>query len=194
MATEVAERLLSVDEFLEWEYQQPFRHELIYGRVIEMTGASRSHNRINLNLAFALQDRLHSKGCEVYAIEIGVLVNPDGTYTYPDVVVVCGGSRVRAGAPQTSLENPTLLFEILSPSTETRDRNQKLKQYLQIPTLMGCFLVAQDKPLIEAHYRTRNDWQTVKIAGLESSLNIPAPDCAIPLSEVYRRVRFEQAQ
>ncbi len=193
MATEIAERLLSIDEFLEWESQQPFRNELINNRVIEMTGASRSHNRINLNLAFALEDKLHSKGCEVYAIEIGVLVNPDGTYTYPDVIVVCGEQRVRADAPQASLENPTLLFEILSPSTETRDRNQKLEQYLQISSLVGCFLVAQDKPLIEAHTRSGDDWQYREYSGMDANLLVPALDCEIPLSEVYQRVRFVEA-
>ncbi|MCY3831604.1 MAG: Uma2 family endonuclease [Chloroflexi bacterium] len=193
MATEIAERLLTIDEFLEWESQQPFRNELINNKVIEMTGASRPHNRINLNLAFALENQLHRKGCEVYAIEIGVLVNPDGTYTYPDVVVICGEQRVRAGAPQASLENPTLLFEILSPSTETRDRNQKLEQYLEIPSLVGCFLVAQDKPLIEAHTRSDDDWHYREYSGLDATLVIPTPSCEIPLSAIYRRVSFADA-
>ena len=190
MATDVAERLLSVDEFLQWESQQSFRHELIEGRVVQMTGASRSHNRIILDLARALEDRLYSKECEVFAVEVGVLVDLEGTYTYPDVMVVCGEQRAR-GAPQTSLENPTLLFEVLSPSTEMYDRNQKLELYLQIPSLTGYFIVAQDKPLIEAHTRSGNDWLSGDYAGLESSLHIPALDCEILLSEVYRRVPFE---
>lgn len=191
MATEVAERLMSINEFLEWESRQPFRHELINCRVIDMPGASRPHNRIVLSLAFALEDRLERKGCEVYAVEVGVLVNLKGTYTYPDVIVVCGEQRVRAEAPQTSLENPTLLFEVLSPSTEMYDRNQKLDQYLAIPSLTGYFLVAQDKPLIEAHLKSGDDWLRHEYTGLESSLFIPALDCKIPLREVYRRVPFE---
>lgn len=192
MVTDVAERLLSVDEFLQWESQQAFRHELIEGRVVQMTGASRSHNRIVLDLARALEDRLHSKECEVFAVEVGVMVNLEGTYTYPDVMVVCGGQRAR-GVPQTSLENPTLLFEVLSPSTEAYDRNQKLRHYLQIPSLQGYFLVAQDKPLIEAHQRAGDEWLNETFAGLDASLNIPALDCQIPLSEVYRRVQFDSA-
>lgn len=192
MVAEVAERLLNVDEFLQWESQQTFRHELINNRVHQMTGASRSHNRIILDLARALEDRLHSEACEVFAVEVGVLVNLEGTYTYPDVMVVCGEQKVRAGAPQTSLENPTLLFEVLSPSTEMYDRSQKLEQYLQIPSLQGYFLVAQDKPLIEARARSGAGWSSYECAGLDSSLVIPALDCEIPLSEVYRRVRFEE--
>ena len=91
----------------------------------------------------------------------------------------------------TSLENPTLLFEVLSPSTEMYDRNQKLEQYLQIPSLLGYFLVAQDKPLIEAHLKSGDDWLRHDCAGLDSNLVIPALDCEIPLSEVYRRISFE---
>ena len=192
MATEVAERLMSAEEFLLWESQQEFRHELIEGRVVQMTGASRSHNRIVLDLARALEDRLFGKACEVFAVEVGALVDPEGTYTYPDVMVVCGEQRVR-GVPQTSLENPTLLFEVLSPSTETYDRNQKFELYLRIPTLTGYFMVAQDKPLVEAHQRAGDDWRSETFAGLEASLDIPALDCEIPLSDIYRRVRFTDA-
>ena len=191
MATEIAERLMSAEAFLEWESQQSFRHELIEGRVVQMTGASRSHNRIVLDLARALEDRLYSNECEVFAVEVGVLVDHEGTYTYPDVMVVCGEQRAR-GVPQTSLENPTLLFEVLSPSTETYDRNQKLELYLQIPSLTGYFIIAQDKPLIDAHMRSGDEWHNETFAGLDASLVIPALDCEIPLSEVYRRVSFEE--
>ena len=193
MATDIAERLLTVDEFLEWESQQPFRHELIYSRVVAMTGVSRSHNRININLAFALEQKLEDQGCEVYIIEVGLLVDREGTYTYPDVIVVCGEPKLYGEAPQETLENPALLFEILSPSTETVDRNQKMEQYRQIPSLLGYFLVAQDKPLIEAHTRSFDDWQYREYAGLNASLHIPTPACEIPLSEIYRRVRFKDA-
>ena len=193
MSTEAAERLMSIDEFLEWESQQPFRHELIYSRVIAMTGVGRSHNRININLAFALEQKLEDQGCEVYIIEVGLLVDREGTYTYPDVIVVCGEPKLYGEAPQDTLENPALLFEILSPSTETVDRNQKMEQYRQIPSLLGYFLVAQDKPLIEAHTRSFEDWQYREYAGLDASLHIPTPNCEIPLSEIYRRVRFKDA-
>ena len=142
-----------------------------------MTSASRPHNRIVLDLARALEDRLHSQACEVFAVEVGVLVNLEGTYTYPDVMVVCGEQKIRADAPQTSLENPTLLFEVLSPSTEMVDRNQKLEQYRQIPSLLGYFLVAQDKPLIEAHTRSFDDWQYREYcAGLDASLHHPGAE------------------
>ena len=192
MAEQLAEYLVSADDYLAWESQQPNKYELIDNKIYPMIGASRSHNFISVKLAGALDRRLSSRGCEVYTRDMRVQVDDAGTYTYPDVVVVCDEPRFRQYATQDTLLNPALLFEILSPSTELIDRNQKLEQYLQIPSLQGYYLVAQDKPLIEARARSGAGWSSYECAGLDSSLVIPALDCEIPLNEVYRRVRFEE--
>lgn len=191
MAQEVAERLMSAEEYLLWESEQPYKFELIDNRIYPMPGSSPSHNLINFDLAFALTRSLESQGCQVYGIDIQLLVDPVSTYTYPDVVVVCGEAQFNYNLLPPKLENPTLIFEIISPSTESRDRNQKLEQYLQIPSLTGYFLVAQDKPLIEAHTRAGDDRLSTEYAGLKANLVIPPLDCEIPLGEIYRRVQFE---
>ncbi len=191
MAIEVAERLWSVKEYLAWESQQPYKHELIDNRIYPMTGASLSHNFINTKLAVALDKRLSNRGCEIYTSDMRVQVADAGTYTYPDLVVLCSEPRLRPYAEQDTLLNPTLLFEILSPSTETRDRNQKLDQYLQIPSLQGYFLVSQDRPRIEAFTRKADGWQQRDYSGLGASLLIPTPNCEIPLREIYQQLRFE---
>ncbi len=193
MATEVAERLMSAEEFLLWEREQPYKHELIDNQVVAMTGASRSHENIVAALVHLLLAADYEQNCDVYAGGMKVQVDVLATYTYPDVVVVCNELKFRHADRPNLLVNPTLLFEVLSPSTEQNDRNQKLEQYLQIPSLMGYFLVAQDKPLVEAHTRSGDDWLRHECAGLDSALVIPALDCEIPLSEIYRRVRFEEA-
>ena len=119
-----------------------------------------------------------------------VQVEEAGTYTYPDLVVLCSQPRIRPYAEQDTLLNPTLLFEILSPSTELIDRVQKHAQYLEIPSLQGYFLVSQGKPFIEAHTRKADDWRLRISAGMDATLVIPAPACKIPLSEIYRQVSF----
>ena len=193
MATEIADRMMSAEEFLEWESAQPYQHELIENRVYDMTGATPSHNLINLDLAFALKRRPYRRGCQVFGMNIQVQVDPSATFTYPDAVVVCGESRFRYETSPPMLENPTLLFEILSSSTERIDRKRKREQYLNIPTLSGYFLVSQDKPLIEAHTRSSDDWQYRKYSGLDARLIIPTPACEIPLSEIYHQVSFQDA-
>ena len=193
MGERLAEYLVSADHYLAWESQQPYKYELIDNRIHPMTGASLSHNYVNVKLAVALDRRLSEKGCVVYTSDMRVQVEEEGTYTYPDLVVLCGKPRLRPYAEQDTLVNPTLLFEILSPSTELIDRYQKREQYLKIPSLMGYFLVAQDKALIEAHQRSGDDWLQHECAGLDSTLQIPPLDCEIPLSEIYRPVDFEEA-
>lgn len=193
MAERLAEYLVSADDYLAWESQQPYKYELIDNRIYPMTGASLAHNYISVKLAVALDSRLSDKGCAVYTSDMRVQVEQSGTYTYPDLVVLCSEPRLRPYAEQDTLLNPTLLFEILSPSTELIDRKEKLTQYLQIPSLRGYFLVAQGKPLIEAHTRKADDWRLRFYSGLDATLFIPAPECEIPLSEIYRRVSFADA-
>ncbi len=191
MATETAERLMSAEEYLEWETAQPYKYQLIDNRIFSMPGGSRAHENIVAALIYLLLIALMDKEGDVYPGGMKVQVDALATYTYPDVSVVCGAPRFRPGAKSGPLENPTLLFEVLSPSTEKIDRNRKLEQYLRIPSLQGYFLVSQDKPLIEAYTRANDKWVFSESAGLAASLRIPALDCQIPLSDVYRRVRFE---
>ena len=194
MSAQVAERLWSAEEFLDWERTQPYKHELIDNRVYDMTGASRAHNLLVGNLVTALNNRLLNQRCEVYPTDMRVQVDPVATYTYPDVVVVCGEPRFRGDVPQDTLENPTLIFEILSPSTEMIDRNQKFRQYLQLESLDGYFLVAQDKPLIQAYMRSGDDWLFRDLSGIEATLSIEAIHCELPLREIYNKVRFESVE
>ncbi len=194
MALEVAEALWSAEAYLEWESAQPYKYELIDNRIVPMPGSSPSHNLINFDLAFVLTSRLESQRCQVFGIDIQLQVDPVSTYTYPDVMVVCGEAQFNYSQLPPKLENPTLLFEVLSPSTETRDRNRKREQYLGISSLQGYFLVAQDQPLIEAYTRAGTEWIYSECAGLDANLIIPALDCEIPLGEIYRRVNFDESE
>ncbi len=193
MAEQLAEYLVSADDYLAWESQQPAKYELIDNKIYPMTGASLSHNFISVKLSAALDSRLSGKGCAVCASDMRVLVEDNGTYTYPDVVVLCAKPKLRPYTDQDTLINPTLIFEILSPSTELIDRNQKHQQYLQIPSLLGYFLVAQDAPLIEAYTRQGDDWRQRVTSGMDAKLLIPSPECEIPLDFIYSKVQFDLA-
>ena len=190
MATEVAERLMSAEEFLEWESEQPFRNELIDNRIYPMPGGSSSHEIIISALVgwfyFALIDTVD----HVYA-GMQVMVDALATYTYPDVTVVLGEPVFYGNSPSGPLENPTLLFEVSSPSTEKIDRTRKLQQYLQIPSLQAYFLVSQNEPLIEAYTRSGDEWVYSKHSGLEANLVVPMFESEIPLEFIYRKAQFE---
>ena len=193
MATEIAERMMSAEEFLEWESAQPCKYELIDNRIYLMPSGSRAHENIVAMLIHLLLIALMDREGDVYPGGMKVQVDALATYTYPDVAVVCNEPRFRSGSQSGPLMNPTVLFEVLSPSTEKIDRNWKMEQYLRIPSLRGYFLVSQEKPLIESYTRTNDEWVFSESVGLKASLSLPALDCEIPLSEIYRRVHFEEA-
>ena len=192
MAVDVLERLWSAEEYLEWESEQPFRNELIDNRIYPMPGGSDSHENIIASLVSWFFLALAGKLGRVYPGGMQVKVDQLAAYTYPDVTVVIGGPRFHRGSESGPLENPTLLFEVLSPSTEKIDRTRKMELYLQIPSVQGYFLVAQDKPQIESYLREDDEWVYSEIVGLESILLIPALQFEIPLREVYSRVEFKR--
>ena len=188
------EQTWSADEYLAWESEQPTKFELIDNYIVAMSGASRSHNIVTVNISALLNFRLREKPCEVYQADMRVQVKRQATYAYPDVVVVCGQPRFRADTKPATLQNPMLIFEVLSPSTEDIDRNRKFTQYLQLPSLEGYFLVSQDKPRVESYTRQSAGWLYQDHVGLEAKLRIDAIGVSLSLEDVYHKVQFESAQ
>ena len=186
----VPKLLMSEAEYLAFERQSRDKHEFYLGEIFAMSGASRKHNLISGNLFGELRERLKDRRCEAYVGDMRVRVKPNGLYTYPDVVVVCGDPEF-LDADVDTLLNPTLLIEVLSDSTEKNDRGTKFKQYRQIPSLREYILVTQDEPLIE-HFTRRGDtyWELTETAGLDSQLVLSSLGCQIPLSEMYSKVVF----
>ncbi|MDQ2806769.1 MAG: Uma2 family endonuclease, partial [Chloroflexota bacterium] len=118
------------------------------GEICAMAGAGEDHTTIAANLVRLLGNAFQGRPCRVYGSDMRVRVAASGLYTYPDVVAVCG-PREFADPHRDTLLNPTVIFEILSPSTEGYDRGKKFANYRQIPTLTDYVLVAQDEPLVE---------------------------------------------
>ena len=109
------------------------------------------------------------------------------SYHYPDITVVCGTPQFEDAQVDTLL-NPTLLIEVLSPSTEAYDRGGKFARYRKIPTLREYLLVTQDQPSIERYQRQGEVWILSEAVGLEASVPLESIDCILSLSEVYDKV------
>ena len=177
-------------EYLAFERESvDAKHELINGEIVAMVGASRAHNIITHNVSFQFGMQLRERDCEVYAADMRVQVEADATYTYPDVVVVCGEPKLLDKHFDTLL-NPTVLVEVLSPSTELKDRRQKLAQYKAIASLQDYLLVSQDTPRIERYKRQGSGWWYEDVVVLDGALKIASVDCELSMSEVYRKVVF----
>ena len=115
-------------QYLAIERESDVKHQYHRGEMFAMAGASREHNLLVANLSRVLGNQLLDRPCELYLSDMRVLIESTGLYTYPDLVVVCGQARFEDRQVDTLL-NPTLIVEVLSPSTESYDRGKKFAQY-----------------------------------------------------------------
>lgn len=181
-------RLFSPEEYLAIEREAEYKSEYLAGEIYAMVGASRQHNRIVTNCVGELRQQLKGRPCWVYSNDLRVKVNPTGLYTYPDVVVTCGGERFE-DAQQDTLLNPLVIIEVLSKSTESYDRGEKFEHYRKLDSLMEYLLIAQDKQHLE-HYIRQPDsqWLLSETSNLEDRVHLPSIECELALAEVYDKV------
>lgn len=169
------------------------KSEYYDGYVYAMSGASFTHGVITGNLVSALHRRIANRGCFAIPNDLRTRVAYRGLYTYPDVVVICGKPQFIDGQLDT-LTNPTLLLEVLSPSTEAYDRGFKSSQYRKIDSLCEYALVSQKEPRVEIYQRRENQqWLISEAAGLDASFHLESVDCEISLGEVYQNITFEES-
>ena len=183
-------RLLTPTEYLVFERQSETKHEYIAGELVAMAGASRAHNLIASTTLTSLNNRLAARPCDVYPSDMRVKIGSLGIYTYPDITVVCGESELE-DSEQDTLLNPTVIIEVLSPSTARYDRDLKFRRYRLIPTLRDYLLIAQDEPRVE-HYTIGQDGELgLRVyRTVETVVDPPTLGCRLPLAEIYARITF----
>src|SRR4051794_10114154 len=187
MAVPLLQKEYTPEEYLAYERQARYKSEYIAGQIVAMSGVSREHARINWNLTQVLGPQLQGRRCEAYTSDMRVKVSARGMYTYPDLVVVCGEAQFEDAQVDTLL-NPTVIIEILSPSTEAYDRGAKFGYYRALPSLQEYVLVAQDQMLIEHFVRAGDEWRFSATSDPAAVVRLPAIGCALPLAEVYDQV------
>ncbi len=192
MATNAAQTYLTPQEYIDLERKaHTIRSEYVNGEIIAMSGASRAHNLITMNISAGLHGRLKGSGCEVYANEMRVSTPSTTSYFYPDVVVVCEEPRFEDKTFDTLL-NPIILVEVFSPTTEFYDRNEKFSHYQQLHSLQEYILVSQDRVNVERHLRQTDSWIITNFQNLAEQLPLPSIQCELPLQEIYARITFPE--
>jgi len=179
-------------QYLALERRADFKSEYCNGFITAMSGASREHNLIALNLGGEIRSQLKNRPCEVYGSDMRVLVSTTGLYTYPDVVAVCGKPLFEDSEVDTLL-NPTLIVEVLSPSTESYDRGRKFGHYRRLESLREYVVVAQDQVLVERYTRQGEEWMLTHLTDLDASLRLASIGCEVSLREIYAKVEFPGA-
>ncbi len=182
--SEIAARRMTVDAFLDWQAVQDIRCELVDGRPMAMTGASFAHDLVVGNLAFALRRQLHARSskCKVFSADIGFVTGP-ATLRRPDLAVYCPPFDRAA----SKSDQPKLVVEVLSRSTEHVDQFMKLDEYRAVPSLDTIMILEPERIDVGVWQRGGDgSWQHVRHKGdLDVTLTVPGLGCTIALRDVY---------
>jgi Uma2 family endonuclease len=174
---------MTLESFLAWEDRQPLRHEFDGVRTIAMTGGTEAHALIQVNLAIALGGRLRGKPCRFVGNDLKIQVA--GRIRYPDGFVYCGPSR----ADRKVIEEPVVIFEVLSNSTSSTDLITKNAEYAATPSVRRYIVLAQDAIGGTMFERVGEDW-TGRLLSADSLLRMPEIGIEVPIAEFYEGVEF----
>lgn len=180
----------SIDEYLKFEKEAPEKHEFFQGEIFAMSGAGANHNIIFSNLFTGIGIQLKGKPCRPFGSDMRIYVAENALFTYPDISIICG-EIVPAPMDRDTATQPTVLIEILSPSTRNYDRGGKFKPYRDIPALKEYILVDSETIGIEVFRLNRSGhWELEGYKSVTETLAIPTVNVSIPLVEIYEGVNL----
>lgn len=186
-APDTAEKLYTVEQWLEFEKTAEVRHEYYFGKLIPMAGEAKRANRIANNLIKQLDDHLYERGFEIFDHDIKAEVVPGGVYRYPDLVV----APVVDDEHDYIVKHPVLMAEVASDQSGQRDRIKKRKEYLAIPSLWYYLVADQDEMLVELHIRGEDGrWETQYFTEPDDLIRLSRFELEFPLKTVYERLKM----
>ena len=187
MALAASSHPIPRDEYLQGELAAEIRHEYVAGRVYAMSGGTLNHQRVAGNFFRMAGNQLAGKPCFPTGSDFKLQVplgQGEEAFYYPDGMIVC------VPVPGSALftDSPSVILEVLSPTTRRIDEVQKLRDYLAIPTLQTYILAEPDTPFLALYRRDDADFRREILAGPDAIIELPEAGIAIPLGEMYRDV------
>ncbi len=179
---------VSVQDYLAGEPHGLVRHEYVSGQVYAMAGASERHNRIAGNLFFHLRAATRGTPCAVFIHDMKLRILHQDSFYYPDVMTTCHPRDTQS----LYKEYPSLVVEVLSPSTEVIDRREKLIAYRNLASMRHYLIVWQEEKRVEWHSRNAQDGWGVTVLDGSGHMDIALNDLHIQLSplDVYEDVKW----
>lgn len=181
-------QFITPEEYLRREETALEKSEYFNGEIFMMAGGTPNHNEICSNIATEVRVRLRGTSCRQFGSESKLLVNANGLYTYPDGMIVCNKVQTTKDSTQIIL-NPTVIFEVMSPTSENYDRGEKFRLYRPLKSFKEYILVHQDRAYIEQHIREKDgSWRMYFVEGIDEMLNLRTVDLSISLRQIYEFV------
>lgn len=177
----------TIDEYFAIDKESETRYEYQLGKIWAMAGSKRTHNDISLNIAFTIRNQIKGRKCKVNMSDMRVEVQENGIYYYPDVVLTCHSEDL-----QNELINryPNLIVEVLSDGTMHKDGNEKLRYYLQMPSLQYYLIVSQKEVEVKCYERMNDFWKITIYTDLEEVMELENVHLSLALKDLYADVDF----
>lgn len=183
-------KFYSIAEYLQMENEAVEKHEYYKGEIFAMSGAGNRHNIISINIIVSLANSLKGKSCQPFGSDMRIHIPENTLFTYPDISVICG-DIINPDEDENSATNPTVIFEILSPSTRNYDRGVKFMLYRAIPTLKEYILVEAESIHVEQFAINKEGlWQLKEFSSQDDQLSIDALNVNLQLKEIYDRCKL----
>jgi len=179
----------TAEEFLAFEADSEFKHELIDGEVYDMSGGTGEHSQIAANIIISLGNLLEASSCRVNTSDMMLKVSDD-KYLYPDVSVVCGRPEYEDDS-RLALVNPILVVEVTSPSSADADRGYKREAYMRLPSVQAYLIIDQHRIYAELYERADVGWRMQVFTNVDDAISIEALNVELPLSQVYRGINLD---
>lgn len=179
-------QLVTVKEFLSIDFGRDKKFELVDGIIQMMSGGTRAHSRVSDNILIFCSNALRGSGCRPHGANMGLKIGFHNV-RYPDVSIYCGNAETRDRDREQVADDPVALFEVLSPTTQNEDQNEKLGQYRMIPSLRTIVFVDPYRELVRVLQREDADaWRDEPFA-MPRDVELPGLGVTIPHAEIFAR-------
>jgi Uma2 family endonuclease len=175
---------MTLDAFLQWENAQVEKHEFVRGEVFAMVGEPRVHGVMRGNAFASLQQQLRGTSCRAFADSMKLQIGQD--IFYPDVFVTCDQGDLRT---EQIFRAPTLIAEVLSPSTEGYDRGLKFSLYRRLPSLAEYLLVHPDTHEVSLFRRGADGLFTLHDFTNAARIELTSIGCTLDRDELFEGVQ-----
>ena len=178
------DKLFSFSEYLKFEEKSEEKHDFYFGEVYNMAGSTLDHNEIIQALSRTLFNLLSSRGCKTFINEVRLELKKNEFYVYPDVLVTGDKDDISNGK-KVSINNPSIIIEVLSENTELYDRNKKKHYYLQLPSLKYYLLVSQNETKVEMYEKINKKIEYSFYDHPDQVIEFQQMDFSLKVSEIY---------
>lgn len=184
MTSSTPRRHYSFEDYLEVEEQsREVKHEFVRGEIFAMAGGSVEHAALSQAFGALLTAHLKGGPCRAYSSDLRIRIREAGVGTYADVSVICDPVARDPGSP-AHVTNPRVVIEVLSPSTEDYDREEKRLYYQKLSSLEEYVLVSQDRRRVEV-WRREGEHFTRSVHQAGDKAPLPSLDFELDVDDLY---------